>query len=99
MRQEAEEIRKSAKSPLPFDLDKNLAPQLQQLAKMTDEMAKELEKLQNESETAEQETGRQAGRDGQAARRGPQAVRRAAVEPMEYLRGGVSADGRPSSDS
>ena len=50
MQNEAEEIRKSAEHPLPIDLDKNLAPQLKDLAKLTDEMAGELQKFRQDKD-------------------------------------------------
>ena len=47
---EAEAMRKSAQLELPYDLDKQLAPELQRMARMTEEMAKTLEKLAKERE-------------------------------------------------
>jgi hypothetical protein len=57
MQNEAEEIRKSAEHPLPIDLDKNLAPQLKDLAKLTDEMAGELQKLRQDKDLLNKKLG------------------------------------------
>jgi hypothetical protein len=48
MRREAEELRQSAAHRLPFDIDKNLSPEIDQAAEMTDQMAAELEKLEKQ---------------------------------------------------
>ncbi len=45
LRKETDALKKLAQNKLPYDIDKNLTPQLEQMASMTDAMAKELEKL------------------------------------------------------
>ncbi|NQU21751.1 MAG: hypothetical protein HQ567_10745 [Candidatus Nealsonbacteria bacterium] len=45
LRKESDALKKLAQNKLPYDIDKNLTPQLEQAASMTDAMAKELEKL------------------------------------------------------
>lgn len=50
LRKESEALRRLADHKLPFDMDNNLAPELQRLAKMTDEIADALEKLAAEKE-------------------------------------------------
>jgi len=47
---ESEALKKLAKLSLPYDLDKNLGPQLETLGGMTDEMAEALAKLLEESD-------------------------------------------------
>jgi hypothetical protein len=46
MRREADELRKSAQHHLPFDIDKNLSPEIEKAAEMTEQMAAELAKLE-----------------------------------------------------
>jgi len=85
MRREAAEIRKSADSPMPYDLDKSLTPELQQLAKTSEAMAKELEKLQKEKDLLNKKL---AGRLDEMAKRLSSARKlynEQAVEPMEHL--------------
>jgi hypothetical protein len=49
LRQEAGELRRLAGRKLPFDLDGQISPQLEQAAKVPDELADELEKLAEEA--------------------------------------------------
>ncbi len=57
MRREAAEIRKSAQNLLPYDLDKYLTPQLDQLAQISEGMAKELENLLQERDLLNKRLG------------------------------------------
>ncbi len=87
MRREAAEIRHSAESLMPYDIDKALTPELQQLAKTSEAMAKQLEELQREKDLLNKKL---AGRLDEMAKRLASARRlydEQAVEPMEYIAG------------
>ena len=55
LRKESEATRQAAEHQLPYDIDKNLAPQLERLAQLGAEAAQHLEKLQQQAELANQE--------------------------------------------
>jgi hypothetical protein len=87
MRREAAEIRKSAAAMMPYDIDKALTPELEQLAKTSEEMAKQLEELQREKDLLNKKLG---GRLDKMAKRLESARKlydEQAVEPMEYIAG------------
>ena len=87
MRREAAEIRKAADSAMPYDIDKALTPELQELAKTSEEMAKELEQLEREKDLLNRKLG---GRLDQMAKRLASARKlydEQAVEPMELMAG------------
>jgi hypothetical protein len=85
MRREAGEIRKSAAHLLPYDLDKNLTPQLHALAKLTEELAGEMEKLQQQKNLLNKQL---AGNLDELARRlaaGRKQFDEQAAKPLEYF--------------
>jgi hypothetical protein len=87
MRREAAAMRKAAKSPMPFDLDKNLAPELQQLAELSDEMAKELEKLLADRDAMNKKL---AGKLDEMAKRlaaGRKLYQEQVINPLLYIEG------------
>ena len=87
LRREAAEIRKAADSSIPYDIDKALTPELQELAKTSEEMAKELEQLEREKDLLNRKLG---GRLDQMAKRLASARKlydEQAVEPMELMAG------------
>jgi len=59
LRKQSQEIRKSARQVLPYDLDKNLTPQLERLAKIPEDLAAEIEKLLKQSDLDHEALARQ----------------------------------------
>jgi hypothetical protein len=85
MRQQAAAIREAAQRLTPYDLDKNLAPELEQAAAMSEAMAKELEKLLRERELINKKL---AGKLDELAKRlaaGRKQYDQRATQPLEYF--------------
>lgn len=59
LRKESEAIRRAADHQLPYDIDKNLTPQLEQLAQVGQQAARQLEKLDGQAELVNEEVARQ----------------------------------------
>ena len=85
LREESDALRKLAENALPYDLDKNMSPQIERLSRTTGEMADELEKLLKEAEPNAEAIARQlkkmAGQLGEQSRLFDEST----AEPMEHF--------------
>lgn len=85
MEKAANEIDKSAKKMLPFDLDKSLTPELERLSQMSKEMAKELEKLEAERDLINKKLGGKLDDMLKKMSAQRQMYNEEAMQPLEYL--------------
>jgi len=85
MQQEGEDLRKLSEFSLPYDLDKNLTPQLDQLAQMAAGMAEELQKLQAGQDLSNGAVANNLAKMAERLASGREQYRESAVKPLEYF--------------
>jgi hypothetical protein len=85
MQKAAAEINKSAETPLPYDLDKSLTSELQELAKTSEDLAKEMEKLQGERDLLNKKLGGKLDEMAKKLAGQRQLFNEQAMQPMEFL--------------
>jgi hypothetical protein len=85
MRKAADEIEKSANSPMPYDLDKSLASELKELARTSKAIAKELEKLQGERDLINKKLGGKLDDMAKKLVEQRKLFDERAMQPMEFL--------------
>jgi hypothetical protein len=81
----AESLEKLSDQSLPFDIDKNLSPQLDRLMKLTADAAGDLEKLLKEADIHNEAARRQLEKIGKELAAGRKQFDNAALSPLEHL--------------
>jgi len=85
LRKESQEIRKSARHVLPYDLDKNLTPQLERLAKIPEDVAAEIQKLLDQSDLDHEALARQLEKATRQLASEYERFDKEALEALEHL--------------
>ncbi len=85
LRKESAELRKSARHKLPLDIDKNLTPQLEQLASISSAVAAELEKLLADSELLNERLAKKLEEMNKKLGAGREQFEQMATLPLEQL--------------
>ena len=85
MQQEAEALRKLAENQLPYELDKELNPQLKELAEMLEQLAKEHEALASKPETTPEQMREQLERMRDQLQQARNQQQEQAMQPLELL--------------
>ena len=85
LRKESEALRQSAGSKLPYDVDKNLTPQLEKLAKALEEAAKQLEDLERDKSLSNARLAEQLKKMAERLGAGKKDFDKKAMVPVEHL--------------
>ena len=86
LRRDSDELRKSAAHKLPYDIDENLTPQLEDIARMTSEMADELEKMLGDSQMQNERLAKKLEEMAKKLGNKREEYNEKVTLPMEHLR-------------
>lgn len=82
---DAESLRSAAKNMLPYDLDQELTPELEKLAKEMDEQAKQLEELMKEEKLSPEKVQEAIEKLSERLGKQREQIQNEATEPLEEL--------------
>jgi hypothetical protein len=82
---DAESLRSAAKNMLPYDLDQELTPELDKLAKEMDEQAKQLEELMQEEKLSPEKVQEAIEKLSERLGKQREQIQKEATEPLEEL--------------